>query len=137
MVGSSFHIVIIKMMYKITRVTPGGLLTTFLVALMICSALVESRPNSPVLSAAQRKPPFNGSIFGKRSQIAPSEGVEIYYEPQMVYGGTSSGGFGGLGSSGTNNFMLGDIIRPRDSPIRTTMNRCLSLSQREVLTGKC
>lgn len=90
------------------------LVVSLLINLSICTqtSLAEARPG-------HKKPPFNGSIFGKRSMPASGSGP---LQSMLL----ANGGQWPLVGSDANGFDLVAAIQQQDSLIRTTINRCLT-----------
>lgn len=80
--------------------------------LIVCNAQLENRGLS---SAAPRKPPFNGSIFGKRSLWPEMHGAaqtgREYYRNSSPIG------------------ELGLLIKQHEALIKASINECLALQR--------
>lgn len=101
-----------------TKIT-SGILTGLLIMLIVYSNHVDSR-------AISRKPPFNGSIFGKRSTIPANQGMEIYYaSPQQPPA---------IINNKTSHVLASLLQQQQDASIRTAVNRCLA--QYEITLGE-
>lgn len=88
-----------------------------LVYLTVCQARVETRSLS---ASAPRKPPFNGSIYGKRSSWPASfDGKETRAENDLdeYYQADSPVG------------ELALIIKQRQALLRASLNECVALHQ--------
>lgn len=104
-------------------------MTVFFVLLIVFGVLVavESRASSPT-TASHRKPPFNGSIFGKRSGSPPrgptSPGMLMELE---------EGGFITRTESPVEALAL--MLKQDENLIRAAFNHCLT--QQKSSLGKC
>lgn len=94
------------------------LIASVLILLVIgCCCQPSSAESRPIY----KKPPFNGSIFGKRS--APSGASANSIIPSMLIAGNS--GQWPLAGADANGYDLVAAIQQQDALIRTTINRCL------------
>lgn len=100
--------------------TPLLIASVLIVLAIGCCCQPASAESRPVY----KKPPFNGSIFGKRS--APSAAGAGAANPMlasMLIAGDS--GQWPLIGANANGYDLVAAIQQQDALIRTTINRCL------------
>lgn len=101
------------------------LIVSVLITLSICTqtSLAEARPG-------HKKPPFNGSIFGKRSMSSSSPSLSSMSSaapgPLQAALLANNGGQWPLVGSDTSGLELVAAIQQQDSLIRSTINRCLT-----------
>lgn len=114
--------------------SPISLLTTLLILLVVCSASVENRATSPAHSPSHKKPPFNGSMFGKRSDLPPLIRASYASKAQDLIGGSNleTGDEGFIGPSAVETLAL-EMVR-QEPLIKASVDQCLQL-QRSL--GKC
>lgn len=99
---------------------------TILVLVLIGAAVVESRPMSPT-TVSHRKPPFNGSIFGKRSgslpRALPGQGIVLDLD---------DGGYMTRTESPIEALAL--MVKEQEGLIRAAFNQCAA--QQKLNLGK-
>lgn len=120
---------------------PLSFLMTIIIFLIVSNDSVESRPASPT-TVSHRKPPFNGSIFGKRSGNARTlNGLSINWPSTSLSKTSSMLNFdpiaGGIIDNNNNNNIhsasgvvenpiesLAQLIRQQEYLIREAIDQC-------------
>lgn len=98
-----------------------GLLIAMLGLIISLSSLVDCRPGSPTTTVSHRKPPFNGSIFGKRSGAPPRASAP---EPMLVVAAAQNPQDSYITESPLEVLVL--MEKQREYLVAAALNQCLS-----------
>lgn len=117
-----------KTVCKIIFANSTVLLALLLLLLLVVIASSDQAEARPAVSS--KKPPFNGSIFGKRSNIPAYKGG-LYYSAARNGAADNmaaqQAAYGGRYESGVL------LQQQQDSLVKSAVNRCLDMEQRDSI----